>query len=80
MFSERKVPAIEVQCFCGYDFDDRPISCILNEKKLEVEKIVDQWRDQGSAYYKVLADDRKGYLLIRNENRDEWALKRVVSY
>jgi hypothetical protein len=42
MFSERKMPAIEVQRFCGYDFDDRPISFILNEKKLVVEKIVEQ--------------------------------------
>ena len=80
MFSERQMPAIEVQCFRGYDFDGRPISFILNEKKLVVEKIIDQWRGQGVAYYKVVADDRKGYLLIRDENRDDWALKRVLSY
>ena len=80
MFSERKMPAIEVQCFRGYNFNDRPISFILNEKKRVVEKIIDQWRGQGHAYYKVLADDRKGYLLIRHENRGDWALKRVLSY
>jgi hypothetical protein len=80
MFSETKMPAIEVQCFCGYGFDGRPISFMLNEKKLVVEKIIDQWRGQDGAYYKVLTDDRKGYLLIRNENRDDWALKKVLSY
>ncbi|MBW2565560.1 MAG: hypothetical protein JRE24_01505 [Deltaproteobacteria bacterium] len=53
---------------------------MLNEKKLVVEKIIDQWRGQDGAYYKVLTDDRKGYLLIRNENRDDWALKKVLSY
>jgi uncharacterized protein YutD len=80
MFSERKMPAIEVQCFRGYNFNDRPISFILNEKKQVVEKIIDEWCGQGCAYYKVLADDTKGYLLIRHENRGDWALKRVLSY
>jgi hypothetical protein len=80
MFSERKMPVVEVQCFCGHNFNDRPISFILKEKKRVVEKIIDQWRGQGHEYYKVLADDRKGYLLIRHENRGDWALKRVLSY
>ena len=80
MVCERKHPLIEVQCFCGYEFDDRPISFILNEKKLVVEKIIDQWCGQGFAYYKILADDSKGYLMIRHENKHDWALKRVLSY
>ena len=60
---DRKMPTIHVECYAGYKADERPISFVLDGKKLMVEKVIDQWRTPEFEYFKVLADDGKGCLL-----------------
>ena len=42
-----------------------------------VEKIIDRWRSPEFEYFKVLADDGKGYLLRDDERNGEWLLEKV---
>lgn len=70
--------AIKVECHSGYKASERPISFTLDEKKLRVRKIVDQWRDPKFNYFKVLADDEKAYLLRYDERNDEWKLEKIL--
>lgn len=71
------VPTIHVECYAGYKADERPVSFILDGKKLVVEKVIDQWRSPEFEYFKVLADDGKGYLLRNDLGNGEWALEKV---
>lgn len=71
------MPAIKVECHSGYKANERPVSFVLDDKKLRVEKIIDQWRDPQFNYFKVLADDEKTYFLRYDERKDEWELETV---
>ncbi len=77
MPSDKKMPTIEVECYSGYKADEKPISFILDGKKLMVEKVIDQWRSPEFDYFEVLADDGKGYLLRNDERNEEWTLEKV---
>jgi hypothetical protein len=68
---------IEVECYSGYKADEKPISFILDSKRLMVERIIDQWRSPEFEYFKVLADDGKGYLLRNDYIDGEWELEKV---
>ena len=71
MPSDKKMSTLEVECYSGYKADEKPISFILDGKKLMVEKVIDQWRNPEFDYFKVLADDGKAYLLRNDEINGE---------
>lgn len=73
--SDIKMPTLKVECHSGYKADEKPVSFILDEKKLMIEEIIDQWRGPEFEYFKVLADDGKAYLLRYDERNDEWVLE-----
>lgn len=77
MTSDEKSNYIKVECYSGYKADERPVSFIFGVKKLVVEKIIDQWRNPDADYFKVLAHDGKGYLLMHNNIKDTWILQKV---
>ena len=77
MPSDKKTIAIQVECYAGYKADEKPIGFILDSKKFIVEKIIDQWRSPEFEYFKVLADDGKGYLLRNDERNGEWVLEKI---
>jgi hypothetical protein len=74
------MPTLKVECYSGYKADERPVSFVLGDKKLMVEKIIDQWRGPDHEYFKVLADDGKGYVLTRDHENGEWGLEKIFEY
>lgn len=74
------MPAIKVQCHSGYKANEKPVNLSLDDKKLRVEKIIDQWRDPQFNYFKVLADDKNAYLLRYDERNDEWGVEKVLEF
>ena len=68
---------INVKCYSGYKADEKPLSFILDGKKLLIAKIINQWRSPGFNYFKVLADDGKTYLLKNYYQEGEWALEKI---
>ena len=76
MDSDRQTQEIKVACYSGYRADERPVSFIFDDRKIIVEKIIDQWRSPDGDYFKVLAHDGKGYLLVHNKD-DAWVLEKV---
>ena len=65
---------IEVTCYSGHKANERPLSFVLGERKLQVKRIVSRWFGQGHDYFKVLGDDGGVYLLKWHRNRDRWSL------
>ena len=68
---------LKVECYSGYKADEKPVSFLLSGRKLMVEKIIDRWRSPEFEYFKVQADDGKGYLLRNDQRNDEWALEKI---
>ena len=75
MPSEEKKDIIRVECYSGYKADERPVNFFWKGRKFVVEKVIEQWRSPDSEKFKVLADDRKGYVLIHDDVSDQWILE-----
>lgn len=69
---------IEVSCYSGYRYGERPISFKLLEKTFAVEEIIDRWYGEDYLYFKVRADDQRIYLLKYDQHQDVWFLTGMV--
>jgi len=69
---------IEVSCYSGYQYGERPISFKLLERTFKVIEILDQWYGEDHLYFKILADDQRVYLLKYEQAKDQWSLTGLV--
>ena len=69
---------IEVLAYSGYKANERPLYFVLEDRKLEVQDIIDRWYGVEHDFFKVLAHDGKVYLLKWDRRCDVWFLERVT--
>ena len=67
---------IKVRCYSGYKADEKPVSFILGNRKLKVDRIIEQWRSPDYDFFKVQAHDGKGYILKNDIVKGEWLLEK----
>ncbi len=65
---------IEVSCYSGFRYGERPITFKLLERTFTIKEILDQWYGPDYLYFKVRADDRKIYLMKYDQGKDQWYL------
>ncbi len=70
---------IEVSCYSGHRYGERPVSFKLLEKNFAVKEIIDQWYGEDYLYFKIRADDQRVYLLKYDQAKDRWSLTGLVS-
>ena len=78
MVNDSKDVEIKVNAYAGYKVNERPLSFVLEQQKLEVRKVLDRWLGQDHDYFKVLADDGRVYLLKWHRSLDIWFLVKAV--
>ena len=76
--NQKEVFQIEVSCYSGYRYGERPVSFRLLERTFTVKEIVDQWYGEDYLYFKILADDQRVYLLKYDQAKDQWSLTGLV--
>ena len=69
---------VEVTAYSGYKANERPQHFILDQKRLEVEKIIDRWYGMEHDYFKVLADNGRPYILKWHRFSDCWTLEKTI--
>jgi hypothetical protein len=52
-----------VECYSGPKADERPVRFRLEGKQYGVEKLLDQWYEPDSIFYKLRANDGNLYIL-----------------
>jgi hypothetical protein len=74
------IPII-VHCHSGYKADEYPKFFDLDDKVFEIADITDRWYQgannpewPASNYFKVIATDRKEYILKHDLDKDKWYL------
>ena len=67
---------IEVIAYSGYRANERPLYFVLEQKKLEVRKVLDRWLGQEHDYFRVLAGDGGVYLLKWHRYSDVWFVEK----
>ena len=75
---DSRLKEISVSCYSGYKANERPVSFTFREHKLTIERIVDRWYGTGGDnFFKILAGDKKFYLLKYNQDNDLWSMEKV---
>ena len=67
-----RLDKIEVKCYSGYTYAERPISFIIQGKDYQIESIEKEWREPGERWFLVITGDNKYFKLCYNEAHDEW--------
>jgi hypothetical protein len=75
----KEVFNIEVSCYSGYRYGERPVSFKLLERTFVVQEIIDQWYGEDYLYFKIRADDQRIYVLKYDQAKDQWSLTGLVS-
>ena len=65
---------LKVECYAGYKANQRPLAFFLGKRRLQVQKIIDQWYGSDHTYFKILAEDDNTYILRYSEKEDRWEL------
>lgn len=65
---------LKVECYSGYQINERPVAFQLLNRQYKVKEVVDRWYGEGAVYFKVEADDDNIYLLKYEEGQDCWDL------
>jgi hypothetical protein len=75
---DTRLKVIHVSCYSGYRADERPVNFSLRGRKLVVEEIIDRWYGPHNSFFKVLADDKRVYLIKYDQDDDLWTLEKIM--
>lgn len=65
---------VRVECYAGYRGEERPLCFYLNQRRVEVVEIIDQWHGPDYRYCKVRGDDNDVYILRQAVGKGYWEL------
>ena len=60
--------------YSGCKANKRPISLVVGERVLKVEKVLDRWFGEDHDYFKLMAYDGCTYIIRYDRGKDEWEL------
>ena len=69
---------LEVNCYSGHTYAERPESFVWEGLKYEVEEIERAWQEPGERYFQVKTRDNKLFKLCYNETEDQWSLTELA--
>jgi hypothetical protein len=64
---------LRVECYAGYRGEETPRRFYLDDRSIEVEKVVDSWLAPDHRYFKVRAEDDT-FILRHDPGLDRWDL------
>jgi hypothetical protein len=67
--------AVRVECYSGYNGDERPLKLQIGEQMLDVAEVEDRWYSPGATYFRVLLANGERYVLRREDAQDVWTLE-----
>jgi hypothetical protein len=66
---------IEVKCYSGHTYAQRPVSFLWQDREHKISKIEAEWLEPGKKFFRVVVnEDEKAFELCYNEAQDKWWL------
>jgi hypothetical protein len=65
---------LRVETYSGYTADERPVALRLGERRIAVREILDRWRGEDHAYFKLTGEDGMLYIIRQDRSADTWEL------
>ena len=69
---------IQVNCYSGHTYAERPKSFLWQDTEYKVEKIEKAWQESGKRLFRVITDKGKTFELCYNEMNDQWSAIELV--
>ena len=66
--------SLEVECYSGYTFAERPTAFVWRGRRYQVERILKRWRSPQGAGFRVVTAGGAQFELIYSATQDEWSL------
>jgi hypothetical protein len=66
-----------VECYSGYQYPQRPLAFHWQENRLEVERVIVDWRTEDGKQFRVRTQDGQLFDLFYRELYDEWQISPV---
>ena len=66
---------VQVKCYSGREYAERPVSFIMGDRTYSIETILKDWHEPGEKHFLVVAEDRNCYELCYNERNTEWFIR-----
>ena len=70
--------SVEVNCYSGHTYAERPRSFLWQGAEYEVEEIEKAWQEPGKKCFRVRTRDNKLFQLCYNERQKQWSLTELV--
>ena len=71
--TENKID-IRVFCYAGYRGEETPQRFFLQDRQIEVVKVIDRWLAPDHRYFKIRGDDGAIYILRHDISIEQWEL------
>jgi hypothetical protein len=65
---------LQVICYSGYTYAERPQSFRWEGRDYEVEQIEKAWLEPGKRYFQVRSKDNKKFRLCYDEKEQQWSV------
>ena len=66
---------VQVECYSGYQADERPVRLKLGEETLEITEVEDRWYSPGETYFRVRVANGDRYVLRHMKAQGVWTLE-----
>jgi len=74
--------SIDVECYSGYRANERPVAFTFQDRRWQVEEIIDRWyegevqaNEPALDYFKVRTVEGRVFLLRYNSLFDAWSIR-----
>ena len=74
--------SVDVECYSGYRANERPVAFIFQDRRWQVEEIIDRWyegevqsNEPALDYFKVRTVEGRVFLLRYNSLFDAWSIR-----
>ena len=64
---------IEVECYSGSRYGERPLSFVIDKRKLAVQRIERMWRTPEALHFNVRTKEGRFHIFY-DESKDAWFL------
>ena len=69
---------VQVVCYSGHAYAERPVSFIWEGIEHKVKQIEKEWQEPGARLFQVRTEDGRLFILSYNERGDEWSAFEIV--
>ena len=66
-----------VECQSGFTYADRPVALTWEGQRLEITRILAEWRTPENNHFRVCIADGREFELAYSQSLDEWQIKNL---